>query len=185
MHYMNHHVNTQLKNSPTTRPLPTGTWQLDPTETTIAVTATKFGFFAVPATLTVSSGSIVIDDDHRVTNVEVVAEAGSYTSRNPKRNTHIRSADFLDADNHPHLVFTAAQVTPDVDGYRAAGSVTVKGEASPIEVDITNVEFDADRGTFTATATVDRNAIGVGKLPSLVIARRLQLKVTATAVVDA
>ena len=93
--------------------------------------------------------------------------------------------DFLDAENHPHLVFTAAQVTPDADGYRAAGSVTVKGKTSPLEVEITNVEFDADRGTFTATATIDRNAIGVGKLPSLVIAPRLRLNVTATAVIDA
>lgn len=180
---MNSHVNSQ---SPTKavdgHALPVGTWRLDPDQTTITVTAKKLGVFTVPATLTTSGGTIEIGSDHQVTRVEVVADAGSYTSRNAKRNDHIRGADFLDADNHPDLVFTAEQLKPTADGYQAAGSVTVKAETFPLDVDISNVEYDAHRGSFVATATIDRNAIGVTKLPSLVIGRNIELTVAATAV---
>lgn len=91
------------------------------------MTATKLGFFSVPATLTVSAGTIEIDADQQVTAVEVIADAASYTSRNAKRNDHVRSADFLDADNHPDLIFQADQVNPVPGSYRVEGSVTVKG----------------------------------------------------------
>lgn len=164
-----------------TRSLPTGTWKIDPSQTTITVTAKKLGLFKVPATLTVTSGTIEIDTDHQITSVEVTADAGSYTSGNPRRNDHIRSADFLDGENHPDLRFTADTVSRTAAGYQADGSVTVKATTSPIKVDISDVDVEGDRGSFVATASVDRTAIGVDKLPSLIIGRNLQLTVTATA----
>ncbi|MGI9615921.1 MAG: YceI family protein [Acidimicrobiales bacterium] len=166
----------------TSRALPTGTWRLDPAQTTVTVTATKLGLFKIPATLALSSGTIEIDADHEVTGVEVIVDASSYASANATRNDHIRNADFLDADDHPELAFTAGNVSRSAVGYRADGSVTVKGKVSPISVDITGVDVDTGRGSFVATATIDRNAIGVDKLPSLVIGRDLQLTVTASAV---
>ena len=81
--------------------LPSGTWQLDTSATTVTVSVKKLGFFAVPATLDVSSGSIEIDDDHQVTNVDIVVDASSYASKNAKRNEHVLGPDFLDTKNHP------------------------------------------------------------------------------------
>lgn len=183
---MTNHVNSPLKTTAAdSRALPAGTWRLDPDRTTITVTATKLGVFTVPATLTMSAGTIEIGSEHQVACVEVVADAGSYTSRNAKRNDHIRGADFLDADNHPDLLFTAEQVRRVAHGYQTAGSVTIKGETFPLEVDISDVGFDAGSGSFVATATIDRDAVGVGKLPSLVIGRNIDLSVAATVVADA
>ncbi len=173
---MNSHVNDQSIG------LPVGTWRLDPSRTTITVTATKLGVFSVPATLAVSTGTIQIDRDHRVVAVDVTADAGSYTSRNAKRNDHVRSADFLDAASHPDLAFHAESVDRTDRGYRAEGSVTVRGKRSPLRIDITDVEVDADHGSLTATATVDRNAIGIGKLPSFIVGRQIEITAIANAV---
>ncbi|MEM9651321.1 MAG: YceI family protein [Actinomycetota bacterium] len=173
---MNIHVNDHAN------ALPVGTWRLDPDRTTITVTATKLGFFSVPATLAVSAGTIEIGTDEQVAAVEVIADAGSYTSRNDKRNDHVRSADFLDSDNHPELVFRAETISPVDAGYRAVGSVAVKGQRSPLSIDVTDLEVDAGHGSLTATATVDRNAIGVGKFPSFIIGRRLEISATVHAV---
>lgn len=162
--------------------LPTGTWKLDPTRTTVTVTAKKLGFITVPATVAVTAGTIEIDNSHQVSSVEVIADASSYTSGNAKRDVHVRSADFLDADNHPELVFRAGTAESALGGFRTDGSVTVKGETHPLSIDIADVEFDTLTGSFRATATVDRNAIGVAKLPSLIIARTLQVTVAATVV---
>ena len=165
----------------TTTQLPTGTWTLDPAATTIIVSAKKLGVFTIPATLTVVSGTIDIGDDHQVTNVDIVADASSYTSKNPKRNEHITSADFLDADAHPTIVFRSGNVTSSDGGLTSNGTVTIKGQTSPIDVSVSNVDLDGATGSFVATATVDRNAIGVDKLPALVIGRHLDITVSATA----
>ncbi len=162
-------------------PLPSGTWTLDPSATTVTVSATKLGVFTIPATLTVVSGTIEIDDDHRVTGVDIAVDAASYASKNPKRNEHVRGADFLDADNHPTIAFETGRVNAGPAGYASDGTVTVKGRTSPIEVSISDVSFDGSNGSFTAAASVDRNAIGVDKMPGLIIGARLQLAVTATA----
>ena len=180
---MNSHVKLQsATRTNDTGGLPAGTWRLDPDRTVITVTAKKLGVFRVPATLAMSAGTVEINEDHRVTAVTVAADAGSYASRSAKRNDHVRSADFLDAEHHPELVFTAEQVMPVADGYQTTGTITVKGETFPLQVDVSNVEVDAGSASFGATATIDRDAIGVSKLPSLVIGRNLELTVSAVAV---
>ncbi len=165
----------------TTTTLPTGTWQLDPAATTVTVSATKLGLFTIPATLTVTSGTIEIGDGQQVDNVEIVVDAGSYASKNNKRNEHVVNADFLDADTHPSITFRSDSVVATGDGYLANGTVTVKGRTTPLEVAITGVDAGQSDGTFTATATIDRTAIGVDKMPSFVIGRELDLVVTAKA----
>lgn len=166
--------------NPTTQ-LPTGTWQLDASSTTVTVSVKKLGLFTVPATLDVVSGSIDIDDDHNVTNVEIVVDTSSYASKNAKRNEHVVGSDFLDAAEHPTIEFRTSRVTSSDAGYTSNGTVTVKGQSSPIDVAISDVQINGATGSFTASAAIDRKAIGVDKMPGLIIGRNLQLSVDANA----
>lgn len=166
----------------TTTQLPTGTWQLDPSATTVTVSVKKLGFINVPATLAVTSSSIEIDDDHQVANVDIVVDAASYASKNAKRNEHVLGPDFLDVENHPTIAFSTGRVAPGSAGYTSNGTVTVKGQSSPIDVTISDVEVSGTNGSFAATATVDRNALGVDKMPGLIVGRNLQLTVDAKAI---
>lgn len=166
-------------NDPTT--LPTGTWQLDTDATAITVSVKKLGLITVPAKLTVTSGTIEIDERHQVSNVEIVADASSYVSKNAKRDEHVHGADFLDVSQHPAISFHAATVADGTGDYRATGTITLKGQPSPIDVAITDVTVNGERGSFTATATVDRKAVGVDKMPSFIIGRDLELIVSASA----
>ena len=172
-------------NITTTTELPTGTWQLDASSTTVTVTVKKLGFITVPATLDVRSGSIEIGDDHQVTNVDIVIDASSYTSKNAKRNEHVLGPDFLDAETHPTISFRTGQVTSGSAGYNSNGTVTVKGQSSSIDVTIVDVDVSGTSGSFTATATVDRNALGVDKMPAFIVGRNLQLTVEAKASLSA
>jgi polyisoprenoid-binding protein YceI len=166
-------------NDPVT--LPTGTWQLDAEATAITVSVKKLGFITVPATLAVTSGTIEIDDRHQVSNVEIVADASSYASKNAKRNEHVHGADFLDVTRHPTIAFRADTVADGTGAYRATGTVTIKGQSSPIDVTITDVAVDGSRASFNATATVDRKATGVDKMPTFIVGRDLELVVSASA----
>lgn len=161
--------------------LPTGIWQLDTSASTVTVSVKKMGLFTVPATLAVTSGTIEIDDNNQVTNVEVIADASSYNSKSGKRNEHVLGSDFLDAENHPTIGFRTSRVASESPGYTSSGTITVKGQPSPIDVTITDVDVSDTVGSFTATASVDRKTVGIDKMPTLIIGRNLQLAVSAKA----
>ncbi|MFT5027445.1 MAG: polyisoprenoid-binding protein YceI, partial [Ilumatobacter sp.] len=105
----------------------------------------------------------------------------SYSSKIAKRNKHVLSSDFLDTDNHATISFRAEHVSFDDATSTSAGVVTVKGQSSPVDVAIAGVDVTGDTGSFTATSTVDRKAIGVGKFPTFVVGQDLQLEVAAIA----
>lgn len=158
---------------------PIGTWVVDATSTRLTVTAKKLGVFSVPATLTIDRGTIAIAD--RAIDVTVVARADSYASANDKRNEHVRSADFLDADQHPDIVFSADELAAAGAGFSVAGTVTVKGNSTPLQFDVSDVSVDGDRASCSATAQVDRSALGVDKLPAFVIGNTLEIALDVSA----
>ena len=53
--------------------------------------------------------------------------AASVDTKNPRRDKHLRSADFFDVDNHKDITFTAEGATPAGDGVRITGTLTVRG----------------------------------------------------------
>lgn len=165
----------------TTTILPTGTWTIDASATTVTVTVKKLGFLTVPATFDVTSGTIEIDDNNQISNVTISVDAASYASPNAKRNEHVRSDDFLAADTYPEITFSCSDVSSDGETYDATGTVTIKGKTTPANVTVSSVAFDETRGSFAASATVDRIALGIDKLPTFVIARDLDLAVEAVA----
>ena len=169
-----------------TTQLPAGTWQVDTGATTVNVSVKKLGLFTTPATFAVTSGTIEVDANHEVTGVNITVDASSYSSKNAKRDKHVVGSDFLDTDNHATINFRAEHVSSaDASNpsatYTSAGVVTIKGQSSAVDVAIAGVEVTGDAGSFTATATVDRKAIGVGKLPTFVVGQDLQLEVAAIA----
>ncbi len=158
-----------------TTQLPPGTWYVSPSTTEVTLTATKLGLFTVPAEFAVDAGQIEVGAGNTITSVELSIDAGTYSSANPKRNEHVVGADFLDATAYPKITFRSSDVTAVDDGYRASGEITIKGKASPMTVDVANVRVKGDLATFTATAAVDRNAIGITATPSFIVAPTLQL----------
>ena len=159
---------------------PTGTWRIDAARTVATVTVKKLGLFTVPAALTLNHGAIEIDADGRVASATAAFDAGSYASKNAKRNTDVIGAKLLDADRHPTLGFVSDSVQAAGDTFRAEGHVAVKGVDHPATVTISDLRVRGDEATFTATSTLDRMAIGVDAMKP-VIGRQLHLAVDVVA----
>ena len=134
---------------------------------------------ALDADLAVTSGTIEIDENHQVVNVEIVLDPSSYSSRNAKRNEHVISQDFLDVEAHPSIVFQTNTVSASGEGYKASGTATVKGKTSPIDVTVTDVSFSDTTGSFTAAAVIDRKAVGIDTMPTFVIGQNLNVTINA------
>lgn len=161
--------------------LPTGTWRIDPAQTKVTVAVKKLGLFTITGDLTVTDGTISLDGT--TAEIDVTADAASYATPMTKRNQHIHSADFLDVERFPTIRFTGGTLTSDANGDRhIAGEITVKGQTAPVDFRVADIQAAADSASFSATASVDRTALGLNKMPAFVIGKTLNITVAAHAV---
>jgi polyisoprenoid-binding protein YceI len=110
----------------------TPTWQLDPAHSSVdfsvkhmMMTTVRGHFRNVHATLTG-------DRDHaEAAGVEATIEVGSIDTGVAERDTHLRSADFFDAERFPRITFRL----PHLPGKLRKRSV-VLGDAGPEDVSV-------------------------------------------------
>jgi polyisoprenoid-binding protein YceI len=121
-------------------------------------------------------GTLEFDSENpRATSVEVTIDAGSVWTGEPDRDTHLRSADFLDVENHPRITFRGNEVElVGADEGKLRGELTIRGIARPVSLDVRYLgqwqtswwEDGVDKGPktragFLATARIDRKDFGV------------------------
>ncbi len=92
-------------------------WQIDPKHTLVEFAVTYLAFTMVKGHFDGVSGTIRSDDaDLAGSSVEVEIDAASLTTREGRRETHLRSTDFLDVERHPTITFGSTRVEVIADG---------------------------------------------------------------------
>lgn len=113
-------------------------------------------------------GTILIDEAELANSqVDVEIEASSIDTREPQRDGHLRSADFLDADQYPLITFRSTRV--EVKGEDRAdviGDLTIHGETRTVTLDTTfngrGVNpYNLHVAGFSATTTISRKEFGL------------------------
>jgi polyisoprenoid-binding protein YceI len=86
------------------------------------------------------TGTVFIDEeDLSRSRVDVSVDARGIDSREPKRDDHLRSADFLDVANHPTVTFRSTRVeAPARAGgdLRVTGDLTIRGVTRPVTLEV-------------------------------------------------
>ncbi|OIK06074.1 YceI family protein [Streptomyces monashensis] len=141
----------------------TGTWQLDPSASTVALRhRTMWGLVTVKGAFTAISGGGEVSPDGSATGT-VTLDAASLDTKHAKRDKHLRSADFFDTDQHPEITFAVRGADRlDADGVRVTGQLTVRGVSRPQELTARLVSADAGGLTLETEFTVDRDQFGMG-----------------------
>jgi polyisoprenoid-binding protein YceI len=112
-----------------------GAWTLDPARSEVILhTRHTWGLLALRGAFTRVSGHGTVTDTGQASGV-IAVTAESVDTKNPRRDTHLRSADFFDVANHPEITFTVDSVTPAAAGVRVAGTLTVRDQARPAAFD--------------------------------------------------
>ncbi len=114
------------------------------------------------------TGEAVIDlQDLGRSRVEARIDVGGIDTRNPDRDAHLKSADFLDVARFPELTFRSTEVRSGADDrLLVKGDLTLRGVTRPVtlEVELSDEIKDpwgnAKRGV-TATAKLHRKEFGV------------------------
>ena len=84
------------------------------------------------------SGSLVFDPENPTqSSADVAIDAAAIWTGQPQRDAHLRSADFLDVENHPRITFKGTQV--EVAGardYILRGALTIRGVSREVELNV-------------------------------------------------
>lgn len=141
----------------------TGTWQLDTARSTVGVRhKTMWGMVTVKGSFTGLTGGGEVDP-HGSASGSITLDAASLDTKNTKRDTHLRSADFFDTDRHPEITFAVRGAMPGNDKtVQVTGQLTVLGISRPQSFTAHLTEASADAVRLTAEFSVDREQFGMG-----------------------
>ena len=114
------------------------------------------------------TGSFAWDDvNPSNSRFEVTVPAANVDTDNDKRDKHIRSADFLDADTHRTLAFKSSGIKKTGPGtYEISGQLDLLGQSHPITVTAMETGHGKDpwgnyRRGFETTFTIKRSRWGM------------------------
>jgi polyisoprenoid-binding protein YceI len=154
------------RTAPTARALLTdgvlaGQWVLDPGTSSIRLKSKSiWGLVPVRGVFREVSGSGTVSPDGQVNGVITVATA-SVDTKNAKRDTHLRSADFFDSDNYPDITFTVKGIRPSDQGVAVTGALSVRGRTRPLTFDGTAAVNGDGEVSLDATVHVNRADFGL------------------------
>lgn len=113
-------------------------------------------------------GSLTLDsDDITRSTVNVTIDAASIDTREEKRDAHLRSADFFDAENFPKLAFKSTSVKRVSDEeLEVLGDLTIRGETRPVTLKVESNgqikdPWGGTRAGFSAKASISRKEFGL------------------------
>jgi polyisoprenoid-binding protein YceI len=86
------------------------------------------------------TGTVFIDEaDLAGSRVDVIIDARGIDTREPRRDEHLRSADFLDVANHPNVTFKSTRVEAprgSAGELRVTGDLTIRGVTRPVTLEV-------------------------------------------------
>jgi polyisoprenoid-binding protein YceI len=165
----------------------TRTWTFDPGYTTVEFVVRNL-WYKVRGRFRVIEGVIELDDDDVSRSlVNATIKGSSIDTGNKRRDTHLRSEDFLDAEKFPNLEFKSTMVARgrDRDSLDLEGTLIVRDKSVPIALAVNEMDRSRSPGGdefvyYSATTELDRYACGITYGRGL-IGRKLKVTINVQA----
>ncbi len=145
------------------------TWNFDPAHTTaefkvrhMMITNVKGQFRPVKGVVTLN------ESDISKSHVQATIDATTIDTREPDRDTHLKSADFLDVEKFPTLTFASTRVSRAGDGeVEVEGDLTIHGVTRKVTFSVEGPTppgkdpWGNTRIGFSATTKINRKDFGL------------------------
>ena len=172
-----------------------GTWTIDPVHSEVGFSVRHMMVRKVRGKFNGFSGAIVTGESPLDSSVTATVDLSSIDTGNPDRDTHLRSADFFDVEQHRTMTYRSTGVRLGDDGYVLDGELTLKGVTRPISLRLEPGGFGPDpyggsRAGFTASGELRRSDFGVDfnavlETGGVVVADKVAIHLEIEAVLDA
>jgi len=114
------------------------------------------------------TGKVVYDDARpTATTVEASVDVSTVSTREPQRDTHLKSADFFDVAQYPSFTFKSTSVKKTSQGLDVTGELTIHGVSKPVVLHVSGITkeikdpFGLLRRGATATTVINRKDFGM------------------------
>jgi polyisoprenoid-binding protein YceI len=158
-------------------PVRAGTWTVSDSRTQVRFSVRNLGV-SVQGSVGLSCGQMEVDAGGAPVRARAEFDLASLDTGITRRDTDLRRPRFLFVDRQPVMVWSCDRFTRSAGGcWLAAGLLSVRGAASPLEV--AGVAEPGDGGVLVrAAATLDRLAVGI-RAPRLLIGRVVRIEIDA------
>lgn len=125
--------------------LPTGTWTVDPAHSSVEFQVKHMGIATVKGFFSEFEGTLEVGEDLSQAKASGTVEVASVDTREPKRDEHLRSADFFDVERFPQITFQSTALTPvDEDTFHIEGDLSIHGVTKPVKLEAVVQGTDRD-----------------------------------------
>ena len=149
----------------------TRTWQLDPTHSSVEFAVKHMMMTTVRGRFKDVAATLHGDRDHPdEAGVEATIQVASIDTGVADRDSHLRSADFFDADRFPQITFRSTRVEnaprDEGDRFRVAGELTIRDTKMVVVLDCEYLGRGTDpwgktRAGFSFRTEIDRREWGL------------------------
>jgi polyisoprenoid-binding protein YceI len=166
------------------------TYEIDPTHTNVEFTATHLVVSEVTGHFKEFAGSLVVTNpDFSDAQGEMTIKVASITTDNERRDGHLKTDDFFNAEKFPEITFKTKSFKKTGDNtYKVTGDLTMKGVTKSVELDGKyKGEVNAFGGTrigWKLTGTVNRFDFGLNwnkaiETGGLIVGKEITLTIQA------
>jgi polyisoprenoid-binding protein YceI len=145
----------------------TGTWNVDKVHSEIGFLVRHF-VSKVRGGFTDFTGAIRIDAEKpEASSVEFTIKAASINTNEPKRDAHLKSPDFFDAEKFAEIKFASKKVVKKTDtSFDVVGDLTMRGVTKEVTLPVTFTGLVKDpwgleRAGFETAITLNRQDYGI------------------------
>ena len=168
------------------------TWNLDGSHSQASFSVKHFMISTVRGDFDRTTGKVVLDEgDVTKSTVEASIDVASVSTRDEKRDTHLKGADFFDVAKFPTLNFKSTKVEKAGDGLKVTGDLTMKGVTKPVVLDVTGPTKEMKdpwgntRRGVSATGKLNRKDFGVSYGPDAVVSDMVTITIEAELIKEA
>lgn len=113
-------------------------WVLDPTHSEVLFKVKHLMITNVKGEFRKKQGEVISNDtDFNQASVNLTIDVTSIDTNDDGRDTHLKSADFFDVENHKEMTFKGTSLTKlDDENYQLKGMLTIKGIAKEVVLDV-------------------------------------------------
>jgi polyisoprenoid-binding protein YceI len=144
-----------------------GTWVPDPTHSSFEFVARHL-MAKLRGRFTEFTATVQIAEQPEQSAVQAELDVNSVTTRDDRRDGHLRSPDFFDVEKHPKITFRSTAVRPlDEDNrWELDGELTILDVTRPVTWDLefhgaTQDPWGGQRAAFSASTEVNRDDWGL------------------------
>ena len=142
-------------------------YTIDPTHSFVQFKASHMGFSWLIGRFNELEGELNFDDANiGNSSVSVTINTASLDSNHAKRNKHLKSDDYIDADKFPKATFKSNKVMQHGDDIMISGDLTFHGVTKTMQIKAQLVGAGKDpwggfRRGYEGVATIDKTAFGM------------------------